>query len=102
MHFHKNYESAGLTIRDGGIYIYEDRFSKIVYRSLHTTSESPQLGGGFQVPRFAIFTKSNNENEEFKYVGTISALYSFVGNENTINQFLIQSLKQILKLFGNK
>ena len=81
-----------------GLYSYSDRFSEVVYRKLWTDSPDNHFDHETelrddhdtdfeQVPKLAVFTKPidvNNIDARFQYVGVVSDLYSFVGNDNLI------------------
>lgn len=98
-------ESMNLDISKAykGLYTYSDRFSEVIYRSLLTDFEDnhpsdPNHNGidnetdGKMIPKIAVFTKPvnpNNPDTTFKYIGVVSDIYSFVGND-----ILIQKIKE--------
>ncbi len=92
-----------------GLYSYTDRFSEVVYRNLWTgtlenhyqeeTEIRDEHDTDFkQIPKLAVFTKpleTESPDKNFEYVGVVSDLYSFVGND-----ILIQKIKESISNTG--
>lgn len=89
-----------------GLYSYSDRFSEVIYRSLWTANpynyELDELDNHDtdfkQIPKLGVFTKPvniNNPDIQYQYVGIVSDLYSFVGND-----ILIQKIKESISNTG--
>lgn len=85
-----------------GLYSYSDQFSEVVYRQLYTepdnsaawVSNEPEdhPTDDLSVPKMAVFTKpleTESPDKDFQYVGVVSNLYSFVGNN-----VLIQKIRE--------
>lgn len=100
--FNDRAESMNLDISKAykGLYSYSDRFSEVVYRSLRTDCEGDDIDETDDelIPKLAIFTKSvnpNNPDPPSNYVGSVSNLYSFIGND-----ILIQNIKNSIENTG--
>ena len=90
-----------------GLYSYTDRFGEVVYRQLFTNYENEHdetevnnhLTDNVDVPKLAVFTKKPNPVEnpdiDYEYVGVVSNLYSFVGND-----ILVQRIKESIENTG--
>jgi len=91
-----------------GLYSYVDRFSEVVYRELFTgeenianeiTNDDIHLTDLVRVPKLGVFTKGpnpeNGPDGDYEYVGVVSNLYSFVGND-----ILIQKIKESIENTG--
>lgn len=75
-------------------YYYGDPFSRVLYKELQTTPPNPVLSDrpdnetdGYDPGLLAVFTKPpTDENDpKWKYVGYVSRLYKFIGNEQFTN-----------------
>lgn len=87
--------SMGLQADDNaGLYSYSDRYSKIVYRQCKTgASEIQHPTDNQDIPIIGIFT-SSPDSDEFKYVGCVSEIYKFIGNE-PLNNSIVQSITSV-------
>ena len=85
---------------NNGLYRYQDRYSEIIYRTLQTLRPTydgviPHITDGYQVPTLAIFTRGAGwPVENFKYVGCVSNIYKFIGND-VLNQIIRESITSI-------
>jgi len=85
-----------------GLYSYADRFSEVIYRKLWTDyaeDDETDDTDRTDVPKIAVYTKpadSGRIDENFQYVGVVSDLYSFVGND-----ILIKKIKESIINTGN-
>lgn len=82
-----------------GIYSYSDRYSEVVYRDLFTRYVGPQDSSlyhptdGEPIPLMGIFTKAP-EWTDYKYVGYVSSLYKFIGND-VLNQKIRDAILEV-------
>ena len=77
-----------------GLYDYSDQYSEVVYRELNTRllgEEHPT--DGLPVPMIAIYTKAP-DSQEYTYVGYVSNLYKFIGND-VLNQSIRDSILEV-------
>ncbi len=85
----------GLTVQPArGLYEYGDQYSQVRYREFCTFPWAEESGDsdetdGYSAGLLAVFTKPpeseiNEGNDEWSYVGYVSRLYKFVGNENLV------------------
>ena len=87
-------QAMGLDISGAhkGLYSYEDRYSKIAYRSLGSveiyTEEENQRhpSDGLSTPMMGIWTSPVNDPPDYTYVGYVSQLYKFIGNAPLIDR----------------
>jgi hypothetical protein len=85
---------------DKGLYKYSDRYGEVVYRSVITEEEPNDENvhlihptDGVDIPLIAIFTKAP-EWEDYQYVGCVSQLYKFIGND-VVNQRIRESITSV-------
>lgn len=82
------------TLAYKGLLKYADRYSEVVYRQLtsisHPEDPDEHSTDGIIVPIIGIFTKAPDETD-YKYVGYVSDLYKFIGNE-ILNQRIRDSI----------
>ena len=80
-----------------GLFSYNDRHSEVVYRILGPTcfSEDPEEHptDGAVTPLIGIFTKGPEETD-YKYVGYVSDIYKFIGNE-ALNERIRESIQSV-------
>lgn len=80
-----------------GLFSYSDRHSEVVYRILGPTCfpEDPEEHptDGAVTPLVGIFTKGPEETD-YKYVGYVSDIYKFIGNES-LNERIRQSISSV-------
>lgn len=89
-------EGMGLSLMgDDGCFHYGDTFSEIVYRTLRT-GVGANIVDNVEVSPLAIFTKEAGLEGEWGYVGFISNMYKFQGNEDLINQ-----IRESIQSIGN-
>ena len=88
----------GLTVQPArGLYEYGDRYSQVRYRELttyrplesHERVEEPDETDNYLPGLLGVFTKPaeaeiDGDNDEWSYVGYVSRLYKFVGNESLV------------------
>lgn len=96
--FRTNSKAMGLdSLSYKGCYSYKDIYSEVAYRQLATMG-LPNIPGNptdnLLVPLLAIYTKSLDEKSKYKYCGTISDIYQFIGNNN-LNQKIRDSIKEV-------
>jgi len=92
--FSERAEEMGLDISGAhkGLYSYEDRYSKIAYRSLgsveiYTEDENQRHpSDGLTCPMIGIWTASVAPASDYMYVGYVSQLYKFIGNAPLIDR----------------
>lgn len=78
----------GLTIVEdtSGCYLYEDRFSSVLYRTVKTDERG--IMGSHVIPMMAVFTKGAND-DEYSYIGPVSEQYKrFQGNASYIDEII--------------
>lgn len=77
-----------------GLLKYSDRHSEVIYRQLtplsHPEDPDEHPTDGIVVPVIGIFTKALDETD-YRYVGYVSDLYKFIGNE-VLNQRIRDSI----------
>lgn len=75
-------------------YFYNDRYSRVLYKELTTPPPNPTASDrppnetdGYEPGLLAVFTKppTDVQNPEWAYVGYVSRLYKFIGNEQFTN-----------------
>lgn len=82
-----------------GLYSYSDRYSEVVYRDMFTRmlyqgdSTLFHPTDGNQIPLLAIYTK-DPDWEDYKYVGYVSGLYKFIGND-VLNQRIRDGITEV-------
>lgn len=97
--FEEKSETMGLLCdTEKGIYTYKDMYSKVSYRTIHTTFLPPPKEShdtdGYQIPYLSVFTKGNGETDQWGYCGIVSQIYKFIGNE-VLNQRIRDSVLAI-------
>jgi hypothetical protein len=89
--FAQRAQEMGLDVSSSykGLYSYEDRYSKVVYRELGASEPhlDPQHHptDGAEVPMIGVWTAPPQAND-YRYVGYVSNIYKFVGNELIIDR----------------
>jgi len=88
--FNERAQEMGLDVSGShkGLFKYQDRYSKIVYRQLISDfrlGEEDEPTDGLQTPIIGIWT-APPDDDEFSYVGYVSQMYKFVGNEVITNR----------------
>jgi len=78
-----------------GSYYHRDEFSELAYKKLKTLGDSG-IADDEEISHLAIFTKSIEEDSEWKYQNFISDSYKFLGNATLINQ-----IKESITAVGN-
>jgi hypothetical protein len=93
-------EEMGLDISKAykGHFSYQDQYSEVVYRQLVCQDdphgeESNEYMDGEATPVIGIFTRGSEE-EDFKYVGYVSSLYKFIGND-VLNQKIRDAINEV-------
>lgn len=80
-----------------GLYSYSDRYGEVIYRQLYTgytdMDDTSHPTDGIDVPIIGVFTKAP-EWASYQYVGNISNLYKFIGND-VLNQRIRESIISI-------
>jgi len=95
LNFSDRAELMGLNILPGGTYHYVDQFSEVVYKNIKTL-EGSGIVDDTELSHLAIYTKSIEEDSEWKFQNFISDAYKFLGNETLINQ-----IKESITSIGN-
>ena len=74
----------GLNVEEAhkSLYSYSDQYSEVVYRQLFTavSDRSNHSTDGISTPLLAVYTRPA-ENTDFRYVGYVSDMYQFIGND---------------------
>lgn len=91
--FEERAESMGLENVGNGCFRYIDDYTDIVYRTLHTKGDTG-YADEIQIPDISIFTRKANTEDKFLYCGNISNSYTFLGNNNLLNN-IHSSIKEI-------
>lgn len=91
--FEERAEEMGLDISSAykGLFKYQDQYSEIVYRQLasqflHIDDPTEHPTDGMTVPLIGVYTKIP-EWTDYKYIGYVSNLYKFIGND-VLNQLI--------------
>lgn len=77
--FRLNLEQMNLVDNNDGTYSYNDR---ICHVKIHETAIKPNFE---DIPVLAVFTKNNEENTQYEFIGVVSDEYKFEGNDIIIN-----------------
>lgn len=98
--FSERAEEMGLTAEaHKGLYIYNDRYSEIVYRQLVTMlldiqrREFLHATDGQEVPLMAIYSKAPDD-DDYNYCGIVSQLYQFMGND-VLNERIRTAVQEV-------
>lgn len=107
--FEERAEEMGLDISgaDKGLYQYTDNYSRVVYRVLQCglpsidasrindiTENLNHPTDGLKTPLLGIWTAPSLPESEYKYIGYVSQMYKFVGNQVVVDR-VINSLQEI-------
>ena len=81
-----------------GLFKYEDRYCEVVYRqlapiSIHEDSSPPHETDGVISPLMGIYIKAPQWTD-YKYVGYVSGLYKFIGND-VLNQRIRNAILEV-------
>lgn len=85
--FAERASQMGLISVGNDIFRYDDAIGSVIYKHLQTKDNE-------DVPLYAIYTKPPVDNLNFTYVGTVSDLYQFEGNE-VMNNKIRESISEI-------
>ena len=93
MSFEERAESMDLVNLGAGCFLYSDRYGEVIYRKL-ITMKGPgyDLLDDFELPYLALFIKKEG-SDQFRFVGLLSDLYKFVGND-ILNQQIRDSISE--------
>lgn len=93
MSFEERAESMDLVNLGAGCFLYSDRYGEVIYRKLITMNgPGHDFLDDFELPYLALFIKEEGSNQ-FRFVGMLSDLYKFVGND-ILNQQIRDSISE--------
>lgn len=87
MSFEERAIASGLSTSTRGVYGYRDSISCVKYEKVSCVTVE-------ELPYFAVFAKSLNDRDEFRFGGFVSDLYDFEGNDIMVNR-IKQSISDV-------
>lgn len=80
-----------ISMANKGLYKYNDRYSEVIYRQFITGQDNlPHVTDALELPYLGVFIR-RQDSEDFKYCGSISNYYKFIGND-VLNQSVRDSI----------